>query len=473
MASHWDDFFADFDVRFTADASGYARAAEDVERANERINRSQQRAQQTQRAASRVAAQQVPANVLSSQQALQQYFNQSALPGPVPWWVRRGYSTPYPPSASGPVVPPGFTPPGPGPLHRFFRQQGRFAGPRSVVALPSAPGAIGGLAGGRTLGALADLGVVGGLLPETLGAGATGAAVGLLGAGIAINALTRASSAASRSLGTVASIRLDQSLATLRRETRLLFGEIGNALLPVVRLFVRGLTSAVRGLRNFLDWLGYGIEESAGGRATVAFTRDPVTGEIGGYTREPDATTIGGSPSRSIQGAEQRGDYSYPQAAEDRFGFLTPFEGAPGTGGFQTTPADRSDVFTGPSFQHGGIVRPRPGGVLARVAEAGEAEAILPMRVLSQAMGGMTQQSTESAKYIADAFQSALEQSQELPPLWERHRELDQAFAGGDVVTNTTIAGAAATPVTWLTQAAYDALTTEQTAGVFVTFSTA
>ena len=289
----------------------------------------------------------------------------------------------------------------PQPRGGVFTEPGPHAGRRigAITALPAGPSALVSSAFGQRAGQLTDIGVVGGLLPEGLSAGAASVGVGVIAAGTALAALTKASIAASRSLGTVESLQLDRAMYGLRRQSRLLFAEIGQLLLPVLTSFTEGLTIAVRELRSFFQWAQLTEEQSDNPRDAFRIDERGNLIVSGATTLDTTSERPGTPFSRRYQQTTESGEYSHPQARRDN-----PFLG----------------------LQHGGIVLPQPGGVIAQLAEAGEAEAVIPLRQLAQMTGSRSGgMSSADRKELADSFQSALEQANALPPLWALHRQYD------------------------------------------------
>lgn len=439
---------SNFVVRFIADLSRY-NPAQRVQQENQAIARSnQQLAQQAQSLAGRLATARAttqtaiqnaagavaPAdprlrNALTQRQAeLARAFNQART---------------TPPPATPAVAPPARR-------GGVFTEPGRFAGERkgAITALPAGPSALVSSALGSRAGQLTDIGVVGGLLPEGLSAGVASIGVAAIAAGVAMGALTKAAIGASRELGTVESLELDRALYGLKRQSTLLFAEIGQVLLPVLTSFTEGLTLAVRGLRSFFQWAGITEEQQANPRDAFQIDRH-------GNVLVTGATTLGtpserrGNPfSRSFQQTTESGSYSHPQARPDN-----PFLG----------------------LQHGGIVLPQPGGVIAQLAEAGEAEAVIPLRQLAQMTGGNSGgMSGADRKALADSFQSALEQANALPPLWALHRQYDdQPEPESDTPSVSYISGgggaAQADNLQFITQTAYDTLTTKD--GIYAIYT--
>lgn len=386
----------------------------------------------------------------------------------------------------GPPIPPT---PQTGGGGNWFTTPGQFSSRRrgAITALPSGPGAIAGTAFGRTAGALADIGVVGGLLPEGLGAGAAAGAVGIIGAGLAISAFTSATIKASREMGTIESLRLGRAMFQLRRETTLLFAELGTVVLPIVQSLVEGLTGFVRVLR----WLNILGEEEVlkQGRGTLQ----------AGYTPQGMPTFFDVARAQEGRGGTQilealgiaRGDgpkmprligLDLAQMIRHPVESVVVKKVLPVAGAQIVKELERSvdtenaegfwekyiKQMSNPfGFQHGGIVHPRQGGVLARVAEGGQAEAILPMRQLASLMtavrgGAMPAPGGYGAQErLADDFQAALRHSQDLPPLWqllEEDEAAEAAAAAAPVEVTVTPTGAAA-PLNFVTGPEYTALT--------------
>ena len=377
--------------------------------------------------------------------------------------INRAFAPPPPPTPRprGPFIGPGI-PPGlgrSGNLGAFspsaaasnsgrpsFWNPGPFSTRRrgSITALPSGASAVASAGLGRTAGLIADIGVVGGLLPEGLGAGVAVGAVGAIGAGIALAALTKATIGAGRAMGTVESLQLDKAFFALKRQSTLLFAEIGQFLLPVITAMTRGLTLVVRGLRNLLQFLGFTQELN---RSHLDTIRIDEQGRV--IINYPANLGTAGQSTLPGQRGRQTGFEPYihplPESEPSPFDlFLSGLSNLSVTGG----------------MQHGGIVLPRPGGVLAQIAEAGEAEAVIPLRHLADMTGGggMT---TADRKALADSFQSALEQASALPPLWELHRRYDdQPEPGTDEERPVYVSGGAdsGADIVFVTQAAFTAL---------------
>ena len=125
-------------------------------------------------------------------------------------------------------------------------------------------------------------------------------------------------------------------------------------------------------------------------------------------------------------------------------------------------------------MQHGGIVMPTPGGVIARVAEAGEAEAVIPLRYLAQMTGG-SGMSAADRKALTDGFQSALEQANEIEPIWSVHqRALQEPVTvvqeGGNITYVSGGGGAGgADNLQFVTKSAYDMLTDKS--GIYAVYT--
>ena len=294
----------------------------------------------------------------------------------------------------------------------WFTRPGPYSGKRmgAITALPAGPSAIAGTAFGRTAGALTDIGVVGGLLPEGLGAGAAIGGLALAGGVLALSAFTRAVKNASRELGTFESLELRRATFELRREMILLGAELGQIVLPQISRMTRGMASVARWMRNFAQSMGWVDEVVSQGRSQVRLGFDPATGRpTGGFIPRRPASESAFFPHMAA---------TSPNATESRIQrgrrpLMNPFEFAFGSSPYMPLPG----------YQHGGIVSPRPGGVLARVAEGSEAEAIVPMRHLARMMGmaddAPMRRSYQREEKVADDFQSALRHSQDLPPLWQ------------------------------------------------------
>ena len=264
-------------------------------------------------------------------------------------------------------------------------------------------------------------------------AGAAGGPLGLLGAGIGLTSLARASISAARSLRTVEALKFDATMFRLRHEARLLLAELGTFVLPALTWFAQLLTRVIKGLQGFS-----GVVERI--------------------------QTFG---SRVTQGVGEAFQGPRVNPSVDFSGLL---------GKEKST---GSTLFGLIRYQHGGVVQPRPGGSIVRVAEAGEAEAIIPMRQLTNILSPQMRmpQGMDSAsrlKELADEFQSALEYSQDLPPLWQD----DDGFGdrgplvvrpdGGSTSINNL---PAARPLRYITKAAYDALPAPKT-GLYAVYST-
>ena len=447
---------SNFVVRFIADLSRY-NPAQRVQRENQAIEQSNQRlAQQTQSLAARLAtartttmtaAQNAAGAAATADPALRRMLTerQAELARAFNQRATAAAATP----ASGQSPPRGgvFTEPGP--------HAGRRIG--AITALPAGPSALVSSAFGQRAGQLTDIGVVGGLLPEGLSAGAAAVGVGVIAAGTALAALTKASISASRSLGTIESIQLDRALFGLRRQSRLLFAEIGQLLLPVLTEFTEALTFVVKGLRETFERLG--LTEKRDVNAISAFGRDSqgrriLTGAVITPAQMPSGGGGGGGGGGGQQGGGGGG--GGPNISErilDNAGLVTPY-----------TP-----------LQHGGIVLPQPGGVIAQLAEAGEAEAVIPLRQLGQMLGGRGGgMSAADRKELADSFQSALEQANALPPLWALHRQYDdQPEPQPDTAPVVNISGGGgaggADNLQFVTKSAYDMLTDKS--GIYAVYT--
>ena len=318
------------------------------------------------------------------------------------------------------------------------------------LALPSAPG----------LGTIADLAVVGGLLPEGLGGGLAAGAIGAIGAGLAIGALSKAAISASRSLGTVASVKLDAAFFTLKRQTTLLLAEIGDSLLPVITQMTEGLTNVVKWLRL---WTGtdeprdaylstrrrYGRDASGaivpvGDAGSGPGDRTPREQEVYDWSRRLFADP-GSLAEKAIRFGFQAREQTDKLREHSVLNFPFPGEGpedVKGTSLAETEFTTLKSRFLKKLFgmQHGGVVHPRPGGTLARLGEGGEPEAVLPLRYLATMMGRPRRQRDDETtegkvrKNLADLFMSALEQSQQLRPLWQPEEDVidpDRIADGG------------------------------------------
>ena len=356
--------------------------------------------------------------------------------------------------------------------------------------MPSGPGATAGAAFGSRAGTIADLAVVGGLLPEGLGGGLAAGAIGAIGAGLAIGALSKAAISASRSLGTVASVKLDAAFFTLKRQTTLLLAEIGDSLLPVITQMTEGLTNVVKWLRL---WTGtdeprdaylstrrrYGRDASGaivpvGDAGAGPGDRTPREQEVYDWSRRLFADP-GSLAEKAIRFGFQAREQTDKLREHSVLNFPFPGEGPEDVKG--TSLAERSYNFEIPflkklfGMQHGGVVHPRPGGTLARLGEGGEPEAVLPLRYLATMMGGrggggMMNDGGQSQKNLADLFMSALEQSQQLRPLWQPEEDVidPDRIADGGI--------GAGGYLTFITKTAYDALTTNAKAEkIYAVFS--
>ena len=316
---------------------------------------------------------------------------------------------------------------------------------RTVTALPSGAGAIGGLLGGQRLGGLADLGVVGGLLPETLGAPVAAGAIGLIGAGIALGKFTSATIEAGKALGTKESIGLGYASFQLRKQMTLMFAEIGQFYLPVLRGLVEATTSAIRWIRDILP----GEDILHQGRSAMATGYDSQGRRTSYRIPRPTLDTSEVSDThlqhrRSVLGVSKR--IRDPVTGEI---ILAPEGQQPermpwyermmhllaGSGGGHAQ-----------GLQHGGIVHPRPGGVITRVAEAGQSEAILPMNILGRMVSNQ-EQSWSRQQEMADAMQSSLQRAQDLPPL---HQQLEEDAAIAAAATTVNVSWPPVNVLNWI-----------------------
>ena len=272
------------------------------------------------------------------------------------------------------------------------------------------------------------------------GFGGAAGAIGLLGAGsvatagvgaalVGVTALGAAAVNASIQLGTIQGIALSDDLEQLRYELNLLLAALGNEVIPLIRDFIRGFRDVIRILQRF-GLLG-GDDTVTQGRALTQFDRNRAgVGVSGGRSRdiraESERTTAlqyffryGTTPGLALQGIS---------AVSNLFG--------------DDEPTD---------FHRGGIVLPRPGGLVGRIAEAGQAEAVIPLRQLDRILGGNTD--TRSIDDLRSAFANA----NILPPLSSRIADAVpvtiQTAEGNDATLEPSV------DITTLTQIEYNELT--------------
>ena len=316
-------------------------------------------------------------------------------------------------------------------------------------------------------------------------AGAAGAATAGIGLAVAgVIALGTAAANASVELGTVRGLELAQGMFELRQALTELFATIGDRLIPLVLPIIRGLTALADRLRIFI-----GDEDFGGqGRAATTFARTEDGGVaiagrgVGAAAREAASqrrfeegrdflssrirrTDVAGNARDDGVAAALHEEFSARRAEQTphenpvlrALGFPAP---GPGLSTAQTRELravyENAPDFAGggqaPGFQTGGIVAPRPGGILARVAEAGEAEAIFPLSELSRFLdGGGGRRGGAADVRQADALRFAMERSQDLPPLADLIRPPTPVTVEAGVDTGV--------PIEVLTQAEYDALT--------------
>ena len=298
-----------------------------------------------------------------------------------------------------------------------------------------------------------------------------GLALGLGGAAaLGVAGLGAAAIQASRSLGTLEGIELSEEWIRLKHETRLLLAEWGTVLLPAV-------TAVARGLRNMVEWLR-SINLLNERTITGGGRSDAVLGQ--GTGREVIVT--GGRPPRPLSQQErerERVEDIRQRRAEGRerienqgvpswfsgvifdlrrdlanLGFDPPERGAgPPRLPIRTPDLNLFNRGAPPQdLQTGGIVRPRPGGTLARIAEGGEAEAVAPLTDLARLLGLQSMRSEIQEQRLAERLQTSLQHAQDLPPLYSRVEP--QAAAGGGT-TNVNLGS----PVRIMTQTDFDALT--------------
>ena len=301
------------------------------------------------------------------------------------------------------------------------QNMGPFQNPRTVTAT-SAPGALlGRFLGGRGGQAMGDLATGAGLLPEALGGKAGLAILGIFGAGLALAGFTSSVVSASKALGTVESVKLDMAMFSLHKQTTLLMAELGQGLIPVLR-----------GMAWLLRQITIGLRAIMPGRL----------GDVGDRTPYFDAEGrmhIGGQVDRVAEGYELATKY----------------------GGFR--------VGKPPDMATGGIIPARPGGTLARIGEAGEAEAVVPMSKLGQMMaGGISTWSSQ--KQLADAFQTALVSANDLPPLWQRLVPEPQPAEVAPAVIDEQSSIISVDALTFLAQSVFDKLTGAAQAGFYAIY---
>ena len=455
---------AEYVVRFLSETDGYERGAQAVNRANQQVNRSEQQlTQQRQR----------------REQQEQRQEQQ-----------RR----------------------------RAQRQQVSGIGRNVLTRLPGGAAGL-GLAGAAGFG-VAGLGAAG---VATAGVGA---------AAIGIAALGTAAVQAAIELGSIQGIQLADEFELLKQETRLLLAEWGTALIPIIRPVVQGLTNFVATLRR-LNILGeeefatggradVGLTRDDRGRIGFEGRRSGV-GARGG-DGEPFRISISGVVAQALEGigrllledALAYGELIRDSAlalgnlALDGIRALGDFarqgvavlgsfaiEGVralaqllPDIGNAASNAADaigdrilrnlqdvidlRGGSVTGPlaqalGFQRGGIVPATPGGILGRIGEGGQSEAIAPISdlvtIIRRALGVGSAGGSDIG--VVDQFRAALANANEQVSLESRLDAADARMAqstAGAAGTTTVNTGLTAT---YLTRSEYDALTDEQKAGRF------
>ena len=420
---------SNFIVRFLSDTTGYNPASK-VRQQNQAIAASNEAAIQRN-----VAAQERAAAGLARRASIEKAFRpvgpllSEIGTGPSVAWQNPITSPGYSVARQNPITSSGYSVAWQNPI----TSPGPFGHNRigSITALPSGPSAIAGSLFGRTAGIAADIGVVGGLLPEGLSAAAAGIGIAAIAAGL----FTVAVIGAAKQLNTIESIQLSKAFFSLKLQTTYLLAEIGQLLLPVITELTRSLTQLVRGVRWLLDILGYTNRIYGSGRAPT-----DIEGPVGNR-REPQATEVGG------------GGRTLPRLPHVPFFPNDPFAAIRGI----TRMFDSGGQSSIPGMQSGGIVRPRPGGVLARLAEGGEAEAVIPLRRFSEMMyGGGVTRTDQQQKEQADLLQTSLSLANALPPLYTR-LDLDEGEGefGGEqqfpVPPNNPV-------LRYLTQTEYDTL---------------
>ena len=292
-------------------------------------------------------------------------------------------------------------------------------------------------------GIISDLGELAGVLPKALPAVAAVAGIGAVGVIAGLGALTTASLKASKALGTAAYVELEGAADRLNTQLRFLGAEFGNVLLPILTKLAEVATAATEGIRGFL--FPHGGEDTYARGATRS-----VIGPGGAFTG-----------ARVFVGDDAGGRARAVKAGVSPVGSMTqqpidsPVVSGIGVAGGATGLTLTLKNLLG--FQAGGLILPTQGGTIARLAEGGEPEAVLPLRHLAQMMGGRNE-SNSSQMQLSDLFLDALDQSNELPPLWQRGRQGEPDDDRRDDDGGGVVGGAPAAELTFITRAAYTAL---------------